>query len=85
MEALDPVGTSRRVRRFSELRRGVSGITARMLIQQLRDLESDGIVHREIYREVPPRVEYSLAALGSSLNIRCSLWATGARSKWSRS
>ena len=40
-----------------------------MLIQQLRDLEADGIIHREIYREVPPRVEYSLTDLGSSLNI----------------
>ena len=39
-----------------------------MLIQQLRELEADGIVHREVYREVPPKVEYSLTELGASLN-----------------
>jgi len=54
--------------RFGRLRRALPGISEKMLIQQLRDLEGDGIVHREVYREVPPRVEYSLTALGSSLN-----------------
>src|SRR5687768_8325268 len=54
-------------RRFGELRRLVSGITEKMLTQQLRELEQDGIVHREIYREVPPRVEYSLTPRGDSL------------------
>lgn len=54
--------------RFGELRRKVSGVSEKMLIQQLRELEHDGIVHREIYREVPPKVEYSLTELGQSLN-----------------
>jgi DNA-binding HxlR family transcriptional regulator len=55
-------------RRFGELRRGLPGISEKMLIQQLRELEADGIVHREVYREVPPKVEYSLTELGLSLN-----------------
>jgi DNA-binding HxlR family transcriptional regulator len=54
-------------RRFGELRRGVVGISEKMLIQQLRELEADGLVHREAYHEIPPRVEYSLSELGSSL------------------
>ena len=54
-------------RRFGELRRALHGITEKMLTQQLRELEHDGIVHREIYREVPPRVEYSLTARGETL------------------
>lgn len=54
--------------RFGELRRNVAGVSEKMLIQQLRELEKDGIVHREIYREVPPKVEYSLTDLGQSLN-----------------
>lgn len=39
-----------------------------MLIQQLREMEADGLVHREMFHEVPPRVEYSVTALGASLN-----------------
>ena len=54
-------------RRFGELRRLVTGISEKMLIQQLREMEEDGIVHRKDYREVPPRVEYSLTPLGISL------------------
>ena len=57
-----------RVRRFGELRRGVVGISEKMLIQQLREMEADGLVHREAYHEIPPRVEYSLTEFGVSLN-----------------
>ncbi len=43
-------------------------ISEKMLIQQLREMEADGLVHREMFHEVPPRVEYSVTALGTSLN-----------------
>ncbi|HEX7304175.1 helix-turn-helix domain-containing protein [Lentzea sp.] len=54
--------------RTGELRRGVSGISEKMLIQVLREMEADEIVHREVFHEVPPRVEYSLTPLGHRLN-----------------
>ncbi|WP_165679927.1 winged helix-turn-helix transcriptional regulator [Metapseudomonas otitidis] len=54
-------------RRFSELKRLVPDITEKMLAQQLRELESDGVVTRTVYAEVPPRVEYSLTEHGLSL------------------
>ncbi|GHO90664.1 putative HTH-type transcriptional regulator YdeP [Reticulibacter mediterranei] len=54
-------------RRFSELKRELPTITQRMLTLQLRELEEDGIVHREIYKEIPPRVEYSLTDFGKTL------------------
>ncbi len=52
--------------RFGALRRAVFGITEKMLIQSLKELEKDGLVKRKVYREVPPRVEYSLTELGKS-------------------
>ena len=55
------------VKRFSELQRATVGITQKMLTQQLREMERDGLVHREVYPEVPPKVEYSLTPLGMSL------------------
>jgi DNA-binding HxlR family transcriptional regulator len=56
-----------RTYRFAELLRTVQGISQKVLIQQLRELERDGIVGRKVYPEVPPKVEYSLTALGESL------------------
>ena len=53
--------------RFAELRRLIPGITEKMLIQQLRELEADGIVARRVYATVPPKVEYSLTKYGRSL------------------
>lgn len=55
-------------RRYGELRRELDGITEKVLTQQLRELEGDGIVHREVHQQVPPKVVYSLTALGESLN-----------------
>ena len=54
-------------RRFNELMRLIPDITQRMLTKQLRDLEAHGIVHREVYPQVPPKVEYSLTNLGKTL------------------
>ena len=56
-----------KVLRFSELERAIPGISQKMLIQQLRQLESDGIVVRTIYHQVPPKVEYGLTPWGQSL------------------
>jgi DNA-binding HxlR family transcriptional regulator len=53
--------------RFSELRKTISSATPKMLTQQLRELEAQNLVHREVFPVIPPRVEYSLTALGKSL------------------
>lgn len=52
------------VRRHGELRRSLSGITAKMLTQQLRELEADGMLTRTVHAQVPPRVDYAITDLG---------------------
>lgn len=66
--------------RFSGLRRKVGGVSEKMLAQTLQTLEADGFVHREVFPEIPPRVEYSLTALGQDVAIRVQglvLWIEG--------
>ncbi|WP_405487009.1 winged helix-turn-helix transcriptional regulator [Nocardia sp. NBC_00511] len=53
--------------RFGEIRRLLTGVSEKVLAENLRQMTASGIVHREIYAEVPPRVEYSLTALGEEL------------------
>lgn len=55
------------VLRFGELKRCMNDITTKMLTQSLRELESDGLLHRKVYHEVPPKVEYSLTETSKSL------------------
>jgi DNA-binding HxlR family transcriptional regulator len=57
----------REILRFSELQRAIPGISEKMLIQQLRQLERDGIVERAVYPQVPPKVECRLTAWGQAM------------------
>ena len=59
--------------RFGELKRSLVGITQKMLTAQLRELEQDGIIHRKVYAEVPPKVEYTLTEYGLTLEPIVSL------------
>ncbi len=54
-------------KRFAELRREIGDITERMLSQQLKELEQDGLVNRKVYPEVPPKVEYTLTTYSKTL------------------
>lgn len=67
-------------KRFGELKRALPDVTAKMLTQQLRELEEAGVVRRKVFAQVPPKVEYSLTARGESLrpvvDAMCK-WAAG--------
>ena len=65
-------------KRFGELQRSVGQVSQKVLTSNLREMEADALVERKVYAEVPPRVEYSLTALGQSLKpLLDSLWAWG--------
>ena len=65
-------------KRFGELKKSIGSVSQKVLTAQLRAMEENRLVHREIYAEVPPRVEYSLTELGKSLKpILDSMWAWG--------
>lgn len=65
-------------KRFGELKKYIDTVSQKVLTAQLRDMEANGLVHREVYAEVPPRVEYSLTELGQSLKpILDAMWNWG--------
>ena len=65
-------------KRFGELKKSIGTVSQKVLTAQLRDMEENGLVHREVYAEVPPRVEYSLTELGQSLKpILDAMWNWG--------
>lgn len=74
-----------KIRRHAELKRSLRGITAKMLTQQLREMEHDGLVERTIYAEVPPKVEYKLTSLGETLlPVLEAMYAWGAKTRSER-
>ena len=65
-------------KRFGELKKSIGNVSQKVLTSQLRDMESNGLVNRKVYPEVPPRVEYSLTELGQSLKpILDAMWDWG--------
>ncbi|MGI6070933.1 MAG: winged helix-turn-helix transcriptional regulator [Blautia sp.] len=65
-------------KRFGELKKSIGGVSQKVLTAQLRDMEGNGLLNRKVYAEVPPRVEYTLTALGYSLKpILDAMWTWG--------
>lgn len=65
-------------KRFGKLKKSIGSVSQKVLTAQLRDMEQNGLVHREVFAEVPPRVEYSLTDLGKSLKpILDAMWNWG--------
>ena len=65
-------------KRFGELKKSIGHVSQKVLTAQLRDMEAQGLVHRKVYAEVPPRVEYSLTETGHSLKpILDAMWNWG--------
>lgn len=74
-----------KTRRHAELKRSLRGITAKMLTQQLREMEHDGLIERTVYAEVPPRVEYKLTPLGETLlPVLEAMYAWGVKTRTER-
>ena len=74
-------------KRFTELKRSLGSISQKVLTSQLRLLEQNGIVHREVFAEVPPRVEYSLTEIGKTLSSVLDAleeWGDGYRSQYEK-
>ena len=65
-------------KRFGELKKSIGSVSQKVLTTQLRAMEENGLVHREVYAQVPPKVEYSLTELGRSLKpILDAMWDWG--------
>src|SRR5258708_21400373 len=74
-------------RRFGELNRVIPGVTQRMLTLQLRELEEDGVIHREVYKQVPPKVEYSLTPFGRTIEpllLLMNQWGEQQRNRFTK-
>lgn len=64
--------------RFNELKRSLNGITQKVLSSKLKELERDGIVQKKVYEQIPPKVEYTLTDVGSSLHtVICAMYDWG--------
>jgi DNA-binding HxlR family transcriptional regulator len=71
-----------KIRRYAEIKRLLRGITAKMLAQQLREMEHDGLIERTVYAQIPPKVEYRLTALGETLlPVLETMYAWGAQTR----